>query len=184
MVSNFTAGIRTLLTPCFLMLVGSSCALGQNAAANSPNPTAKQRMQQELSGIIHQAATEATIKTRDGTMVTTTPLVSSEDLEKVRRFGNEAIPFLSGYVKESKNSLEQQVAVRLIGSIESDRALDELGALAEEAKSPFVRSLTLAWLAPSRREKDALVLERVSTSDPDPRVRAEATRLLQRKLKN
>jgi hypothetical protein len=74
------------------ILSGILCALGQNVAANSSNPAVKQVMQQELSGIIHQAAKEATIKTRDGTTFTTMPLISSEDLEKVRRFGNEAIP--------------------------------------------------------------------------------------------
>jgi hypothetical protein len=172
-----------LVIACLFILPGLSSFFEQTASASPSDAANKRAMQQELAGIIHQAVKDATMKTPDGLSVTTTPLVSSGDLEKVKRFGSEAVPFLSGYIQESKNSLEQQVAVRLLGSLGSDQALDELGSLAEQAQSPFVRSLTLSWLGSTERHKDVLLLQRVSTSDSDPRVRAEATRLLQRKLK-
>jgi hypothetical protein len=183
MVLSFIYLVRTTVIASLLIPSCVSSALEQHAAANSSDTADKHMMQQDVSGIIHQAAKDATKKTPEGVTVTTTPLVSSEDIDKVKRFGNKAVPFLSGYIRESKDPLEQQVAVRLLGSLESDQALDELGSLAEQAQSPFVRSLTLPWLSSTRRDKDVLVLQRVSTSDPDLRVRTEATRLLKRKFK-
>jgi len=181
---DFILAIRSsLLISCLLIFGVSLGGAQQNPSANSSEKVDKKVVQRELLRVIDQAAKEATVKTADGVIVTTTPLVSSEGIDKVKSFGDDAAVFLGNYVKESKNPVEQQVAMRLLGSMSSDRSLDELGELAEKAQSSFIRSLALGWIASTRRDKDALLLQRISASDPDPQVRAEATRLLQRKSK-
>jgi len=135
----------------------------------------------EISKIVGQAIKDTTLKLPDGQTVTTRPLPSSDDLGKVRGFGDQATEVLSRYLAPSNSVMEQQVALRLLDAIGTGRSLDVLGTFAEKAESPFIRSQALFVIASSPRDKDAMLLKKISIDDPDPQVRKQALDLIQRR---
>lgn len=163
---------------------GSLLSTAQQATpsqSSSSMPSDPEVVRAEISRIIAQSIKDATLKLPDGQTVTTRPLPSREDIDKVKHFGNQATTVLHGYLTSSNSVMEQQVALRLLDAVGTEQALDVIATFAEKAESPFIRSQALFVIASSTREKDALLLKKISTDDPDPRVRNQALDLIRRK---
>lgn len=169
------------LPTALLLLLSSNMVSALAAPQDKPSEKAKystQLVSERITTIIQAAVRRARIKTPNGLQVTTRPLMSTQDYEEVAKFGDEAVPVLLQY-QDSKDNLEQEDAIRLLGQVKTDRSVEALTAFALKSESPFARSTALGVLASEfPTAKSAPVLKAAMKSDPDPRVRTVATTLL------
>jgi HEAT repeats len=178
------ASSRKLRRPMLLAFV-LFAGLGSNAqqASSSSNPSPlgvvdPKLIDAEISRIVEQTIKDAIIRLPDGQTAYIRPFPSNENIEKVKHFGNQANDALSRYLDSSPK--EQQVALRLLGAVGTEQSLDVVRTFAEKSQSPFIRSQALFDLAYSTRDKDILLIKKISTEDPDPQVRKQALELIKR----
>lgn len=103
---------------------------------------------------------------------------SEEDVQRLRQSGIEGMQILSEYLRAEADPLEQGGVVSLLASLGDDRSLDLLDEFAEKAQDAMVRVNAVKWLLVTKRPKDMLLLQQISRSDPDSKVREAAAKLL------
>ena len=103
-----------------------------------------------------------------------------EDIQRLRQLGDVGIQILSKYLQPEIDPMQQTGVVSLLANLGGDQSLDVLDRFAIEAQDPTVRAGTLKWLFEGKRPKDLVLLEQISTSDPDGKVRRTAATLLKR----
>lgn len=110
----------------------------------------------------------------------TGPLPPPEgDIERLQQLGDTGIQALAQYLQPDKDGLHQGGVISLLASLGGDQALDLLDEFAQRAQEPEVRISALKRLSASGRAKDIVLLQQVSTADPDTKVRETAAKLLQ-----
>ncbi len=134
-------------------------------------------VKQRVSTLIHRIAENSQIRLKDGSYATPMPLLPSNDeLREVKGYGDRAVTVLATY-SDSSQGLEQHLAVRFLLEFHNDSALAALRAFAEKSKIGGIREEAVAALTGFPPEKVKRIVEHISTSDPDPEVRAYARRV-------
>lgn len=172
-VQRFSTTIAAML-----LAIALSRALAQSGESTSRALAEQHVIRQQLVEMIQQAIKGSTFSLSGGKTATTVPLLSAEDYEKVKQFGDRATPALAEYLI-SKQFFEQLLAIRLLNVIGTDASKDVLGSFAEKATLVATRSYALDFVAASRRIKDMTLLEKIATTDSDVHVRTRAIDLLQ-----
>jgi hypothetical protein len=161
-----------------LLAIAFLRALAQSGESTSTAFADQHIIRQQLVEMIQQAIQRSTFSLPGGGTATTVPLLSAEDYEKAKQFGDRATPALAEYL-QSKQFFEQLLAIRLLNVIGTDASKDVLGRFAEKAALVPTRSYALDFVAASGRTKDMALLEKIATTDSDVHVRTRAIDLLQ-----
>ena len=102
---------------------------------------------------------------------------SNADLREVKGYGDSAVKVLAGYV-DSTSVMDQHVAFRFLVGFQGDTAFEAISSFAEKSAFAGVRQEATADLGGFPEDKVKSILERISSSDSDPGVRAAAGRAL------
>lgn len=164
----------------FLLAVG----LGHGAAqfresTSAPALPDQHVIRQQLAEMIQQAIKQSTFSMPGRAKVTTTPLLSTDDYDKAKRFGDGATTILAEYLT-SKQFFEQLLAIRLLAHIGTEASKDVLDEFAEKAQLIATRSYALDFVAANGRQKDTALLKKIASTDPDTHVRTRAIDVLER----
>jgi hypothetical protein len=131
-----------------------------------------------ISLLIRQTIQQSKTKLTDGSYATVMPVLPSNDaLQEVRRYKEQAVRVLAHYLS-STQALEQHISLRFLFEFHDDSALAAVRAFAEKSTFAGIRQEAVAGLTGFPSEKVKPIVEQISTSDPDPDVRAYARRIL------
>lgn len=105
-----------------------------------------------------------------------------EDIKRLRlgikRYGQEAIPFLRQLVLEDKNERIRAFATRVLGQMKKTKLISLFIDLLQKDTSPFVR-IDAAWaLGELGNLKSVSILQMIADSDESERVRQSAQKAL------
>jgi hypothetical protein len=159
------------------VIPGASFAWIRVIGSQTTQPSENQ-IRQRISLLIQRTIQQATIRLKDGTYATTMPVVpSSSDIQEVKGYGDRAVGVLANYVN-SKSAMEQHVAFRFLVAFQGDPAFTAIKDYAERSAFGGVRQEATIDLGSFPDGKVRSILERISTIDPSPDVRASAGRTL------
>lgn len=102
---------------------------------------------------------------------------SSEAVEEVKCYGDDAVPVLAKYLK-SKDSPKKELALRFLGELGGSRIVEPLRTFILYETSPFLRELALRWLTTAPWDMVSPIIKEAMESDSDPKVREAAKNIL------
>jgi hypothetical protein len=153
--------------------------LSVGASAQSPEikPT-QEFINKQVTEIIENALQRGTGSTPEGVRIT--PMraeVSLEDMDRIKAFGDRAIPPLSGYFNTS-NYRAQHLVVRILAYIGGKGVIAPLSKAAEHSPSEVVRLSAVECLGQQPWEDVSAAVKRVASGDLNPLVREHAQRVI------
>jgi len=135
-------------------------------------------VRQRISAVIHRISESSQIMLKDGSYATPMPVLpSTDELREIKGYGDQAVAVLATYV-DSSRGMEQHLAIRFLLECRDDQALAALQAFAEKSKIGGIREEAITGLRGFPIQKVKQIVESISSSDPDPEVRAFARRVL------
>jgi hypothetical protein len=134
----------------------------------------------EIDRIVQRTIGARKLEISHGTTITSKLSPSETDIQRLKELDGPGITALAAYLTPSKSIVDQQVVLALLSNVGGDQALDALGAFAEKAQSPVVRSKALSSLAKNGRPQDMQLIQRISIEDQDAEVRDTAAKLLRK----
>ena len=175
---NWSRSQRFLRLLVVLTVVIPSVCLARRQNGLQPGQPSETLIQQRISLLIHQTIQQSRINLKNGVYATVMPVKpSSADLREVKGYGDSAVKVLAGYVN-STSAMEQHVAFRFLADFPGDTAFEAINSFAERSAFGDVRQEATVDLAGFPEDKVKSILERISSSDSDPGVRAAAGRAL------
>lgn len=102
---------------------------------------------------------------------------SSEAVEEVRCYGDDAVSVLAEYLK-SKDSPKKELALRFLGELGGSRIVEPLRMVILYEPSPLLRELALRWLTTAPWDIASPIIKEAMESDADPQVREAAKNIL------
>ena len=122
---------------------------------------------------------ETRIELKDHSMVTAKTFIppTTEDVEEIQRYGEDAVPILSDYLNRGAG-FEKYLAMRFLGSIGGKSIIEPLCKVALEDPSPSFRETALLWLSAARWDLAAPIIRRAAQKDSSPEVRRQAQAIL------
>jgi hypothetical protein len=136
----------------------------------------KQDIQQRIAEIIDQTLQKGE-GTVDGVKFYTKVPTSSEFVEEVKRYGEEAIPVLAEHLN-SQDARQRTLAVELLGHIGHPGILVHLQKIIRDDSSLTLKVIALRWVAQMDDEKAKDVVKEASEIASEKEVREEAQQLL------
>ena len=174
LAANFLRFLQFLLV---LLLVQPTGSPADRSADWQEQRFAQALVRQRVSFLINRTIGASSIRLKDGSYATTMPFPSNADIQEIKRFGDQAVGELAAYVN-STLPMEQHVSIRFLLEFHDDSALAAVRSFAGKSKFAGVRLEAVAGLAGFPRDKIKEIVERISNTDPDPEVRAEARHVL------
>src|SRR5262249_4328127 len=115
----------------------------------------------------------------DGHLITARTFVppSTEHVDEIRRYGKEAIPILTEYLR-LENGFEQYLAMRFLGDIGGANIIGPLAGVALSDPSPGIRSTALRWLSVTRWDLASPIIRQAARDDSAAEVRKQAQDIL------
>ena len=102
---------------------------------------------------------------------------STEYVDEIRRYGDDAIPILAEYLN-SGSGFEKYLAMRFLGLIGGVGAVEPLRKVALGADSSSFRLVALLWLAEAPWDLASSIIRQVAEDDTSPEVREKAKEIL------
>lgn len=102
---------------------------------------------------------------------------SNEDIEEIKRYGDDAVPILSEYLTAG-GEREKSLAMRFLGVLGGSRIVEPLRKVILHETSPLLRELALRWLTTAPWEMVSPIIKEAMESDADPQVREAAKNIL------
>ena len=102
---------------------------------------------------------------------------SSEDLEEVRGYGEDAVPILAEYVA-SENAPEYELAMMFLGAIGGGAIVPPLEAVILQNPSARKREYAVRTITQGPRDEALEILRRAAANDVDAKVRKVAKEML------
>jgi hypothetical protein len=170
-------------TCALLLLIVLGCLLAASVMAQQTNSTPID------SKTIHTRIDEifrATLKSGEGKILhndqvintyTRTP-PTSEHIEEIKRFGDDAVPVLEKYLSSDK-APEYELAMRFLGALAGSRIIDPLRKIIFLDPSARKREYAVRAVTQAPWEEASEILRTSAASDPDRRVRKLAREMLQ-----
>jgi hypothetical protein len=131
-------------------LTACSVCLSQNSTDDQNTP---EKMRSRIESIVHRSALPIRLNDSSSTIVITNAqiLISAEDIQQIKQYGERAIPVLSTYLLgESPRS--ERVAIRLLGVIGGPAIVDPLAKVLNGSPRPGSREEALRSLHEASRE--------------------------------
>lgn len=156
--------------PLAVFLLLSTCVMAQNQNASV--------IQDRVDEIIRSTLRESEFSVNGVRAVPMSAVPSKDAIAKIASLGEAAIPALTKHVEE-QDPREQQLAVRLIGSIGGPNIVLPLSNAIHDSRFPVTRMMALDLIA-SAPEKDFVPVVKSALSDQNALVRRKATEVLKR----
>ena len=102
---------------------------------------------------------------------------AKKNVEEIRRFGVEAVPFLINHLS-SESDRERALAVEFLGLLGGRRIIPPLQKVIQEDTSPTMRILALRWITQAPFNLVSPIIHEAATRDLDEQVRQEAQEIL------
>jgi hypothetical protein len=165
--------IHLLILACLLCLL----VLGDASAQTKSRPTAKARVRERINAIINETLKRGEFTTPEGYRATTRLPPSNEDVEEVKRIGDDAILALEEHFS-SPNGREYELAMRLMGALGGKRIIEPLRKIIQFDPSPAKRAEALRWITQGPWDLASEIISLSAKIDSDPHVREVAKELL------
>ena len=102
---------------------------------------------------------------------------STEHVDEIRRYGDDAIPILAEYLN-SDNGFEKYLAMRFLGSIGGSGVVEPLRKVALGKDSSSFRLVALLWLTETPWDVASPIIRQVAENDASVEVREKAKEIL------
>lgn len=113
----------------------------------------------------------------DGVRIFVRVSPSREDVEELKKYGDEAVPILTEYF-DSEDPPERTLALRLLGSLGGSRIVQPLRKVILHHPSADFRQLALNWATQAPWDQMRPIVQMAAKSDPNPQVRKTAREVL------
>ena len=161
-----------LIWTCFLSLL-----LVMDASAQIKTSSPANKARERINQIISETLKRGEFTSPEGYRVVTRIPPSSEDVEEVKRMGDDAIPTLEEHFS-SPDGREYELAMRLLGALGGKRIIEPLRKIIQFDSSAEKRKAALRWITQGRWDLASEILRKSAESDSDPKVRELAQELL------
>ena len=155
--------------------VDSRCA-AQTASAKTSDSVMRERIATIFSETIKQGETRVE---HDGQVFTALTFMppTTEHVDEIRRYGQDAIPILSDYISRGYG-FQKYLAMRFLCGIGGKDIIEPLRRVALDDPSPSFRSSALRWLRTAPWDLVAPIIRQAAESDISDEVRREAKDIL------
>lgn len=102
---------------------------------------------------------------------------STEAVEEIRKFGDDAVPVLAEYF-HSEDGREHYFAIEFLGLLGGSRIIKPLREVILYAASPGDRAMALRWITQAPWKEAEPIIREAAETDTDSRVRETAKDLL------
>jgi hypothetical protein len=102
---------------------------------------------------------------------------STEYVDEIRRYGDDAIPILAEYLN-SGSGFEEYLAMRFLGSMGGKGVVEPLRKVALNDVSSSFRLVALLWLSETPWDLASPIIQQVAGNDTSPEVREKAKEIL------
>ena len=161
------------LAVLFCLIVSGTC-LGQSKVADVQTT---EKVRERVNTIIWETIKRGEFTTADGVSGITRMPPSSEDVEEIKSYGDQAVSPLEEHFS-SENAFEYEMAMRLMGALGGERIIKPLANVALYDPSARKREYALRWITQGPWDHAAKVIRQAAEHDPDANVREVAKELL------
>ncbi len=162
--------------PVFIALtLASGLSVGRSEAQ-----TSDRSMRTRIATIFQETLKSGETKVESNGLVVTARTLfppSTEHVDEIRRYGEEAIPILTEYLV-SENGFEKYTAMRFLDAIGGPSIIGPLAGVALGDPSPSFRSTALRWLSVARWDLAAPIIRQAAENDSSPEVCQQAQEIL------
>jgi len=134
-------------------------------------------VRERINQIISETLKRGEFTTPEGYRGFTRIPPSNEDVEEVKRMGDDAIPALEEHFSSSSGR-EYELAMRLLAALGGKRIIEPLRKVIQFDSSAEKRKDALRWITQGPWELASEILRKSAESDSDPKVREVAQELL------
>jgi HEAT repeat protein len=171
---------RLTITWVIAIVFAAGFAVLHSDAQTTSAKTSKDILRERIATIFRETFKQ--LETRievNGQWITATTFSppTTEHVEEIRRYGDEAIPILSEYLNQG-TGWEKYLAMRFLGSIGGKSIIDPLRRVALHDPSPNFRTDALLWLSGARWDLAAPIIRQAARKDRSPEVRKQAQAIL------
>lgn len=161
------------------------CFIVSNSAAQtvSAKSSARRAVRERVATIFRETLKqgEFSVERGGGRRVTARTFVppSTEHVDEMRRYGDDAIPVLAEYLN-SGSGFEKYLAMRLLGAIGGKGVVEPLGKIALSDASAGFRLAALLWLTDAPWDLASPIIRQAAEHDDSSEVRDKALEILAR----
>jgi len=127
-------------------------------------------VRERINSIINETLKHGEFTTPEGYHAITRVRPSNEDIEEVKRFGDDAVPALEEHFS-STNAMEYELAMRLLGALGDKRIIEPLRKTIQFDPSPRKREYALRWITQAPWDLASEIIRLSAENDSDPHVR-------------
>jgi hypothetical protein len=172
---------RSALTLVITIAFASSFVVSYCDAQTQSAKTSDRIMRERVATIFRETLKRGETRIeRDGyspvTALTFVP-PSTEHTDEIRRYGADAVPILSDYLKRG-NGFEKHLAMRFLDAIGGKSIIEPLRKVAWYDPSPSFRATAVLWLSAARWDLAAPIIRRAAKKDSSAEVRTQAKAIL------
>jgi len=155
-------------------LVTLGYCLGQEKVENSQTTA---NVVERVNTIIRETIQRSEFTTADGVRTMTRMPPSSEAVEEIKSYGDQAVPVLQDHFY-SGNAFEYEIAMRLMGELGGKRIIEPLKQVIIYDPSARKREYALRFITQGPWDQASKVINQAAENDPDANVRKVALELL------
>jgi hypothetical protein len=168
-------------TLLLLIVLGPLLAASVMAQQSNSTPVDSKTIHTRIEEIVR-----ATLKAGEGRILHNGQVINtytrspptSEHVEEVKRFGDDAVPVLEQYLS-SDIAPEYELAMRFLGALGGSRIVDPLRKIILLDPSARKREYAVRAITQAPWDEASEILRYSAASDPDPQVRGLAREMLQ-----
>jgi hypothetical protein len=164
---------------CFIVL---DCEAQTVSVKTSTDHVMRERIATIFRETLKQGARTVELNGRQVTSQTFSPPFPWY-VDEIRRYGDDAIPILAGYLS-SGSGFEKYLAMRFLGLIGGRGAVEPLRKVALDDASPSFRLTALLWLSVAPWDLAYPTVKHVANNDPSLEVRERAKEILLQHVPN
>lgn len=172
---------RSALTLVATIACASSFVVSRCDAQTLSDKTSDRIMRERIAIIFRETLKrgETIIDRKEFPPVTALTFVppSTEHIDEIRRYGDDAIPILSDYLKRG-TGFEKYLAMRFLDAIGGKNIIGPLRRVALYDPSPSFRTSALLWLSAARWDLAAPIIRHAADKDSSAEVRTQAKAIL------
>ncbi len=173
-----TTNVRCCTRLSILALLVCLLSVGDGQGqTRAPKPPSKAKVRERINTIIAETLKHGEFTTPEGYRAITRLPPSNEDVEEVKRIGDDAIPALEEHFS-SPNGREYELAMRLLGALGGKRIIEPLRKIIQFDPSPRKREYALRWITQGPWDQASAIILQAAEADTDPHVREVAKDLL------
>jgi hypothetical protein len=168
--------LRNLAITCIITIAFAAGSKAQTLSTKTSKDILRDRIATIFQETIKSGETRIEFNGQTITALTFMP-PTTEHVEEIQRYGDEAIPILSEYLNRDAG-FEKYHAIRFLSAIGGKSIIEPLRKVALHDPSPSFREYALLWLSAARWDLAAPIIRQAAKKDSSPEVRKQAQAIL------